>query len=452
MVLSVMVASPSDVSEARQVIEKALYDWNATSSAGNRGVMLRPWLHETSAVPLAGDHPQAIINSQGLRDADIVFAVFGSRIGSPTPDAISGSVEEVEKAIDAGKPVHIYFSSGPHPNDVDTNQLQALRQFKDQLKNRALLGEFAEASELTQQVNRAIEHDLTQLGLPAVKQSQQSGIKIKVGLEGDLYALTIPDKDWLAESLERASEEYLSVLPPEDGLLSAADGGRIWGDLSVLSYTPEDRKPKEYRRQVQLWKEQCISVWPDAVTQVLQQILRPPRLVIKNEVDVFLDDAELVIRFPEHVQGIESAFTENPLDNDMIPIPRLDLPAPPRLWGPASPTESCARLTHSAMMDVSALAMQSVGTPRVSFANADSLEVTVTIGDVRPRRGCNTVMPLLVIDATGGRKSIRADWTLTAKGRDDVSEGTTDIIVKCLDLTEVLQASLNDYLHHHKRN
>ena len=65
-------------------------------------------MFETAAVPIAGAHPQAIINSQGLKDADIVFAVFGSRIGSPTPDAISGTVEELEAAIKAGKPEIAY--------------------------------------------------------------------------------------------------------------------------------------------------------------------------------------------------------------------------------------------------------------------------------------------------------------------------------------------------------
>ncbi|MDR2372830.1 MAG: hypothetical protein LBD77_01740 [Bifidobacteriaceae bacterium] len=55
VVLRVMVASPSDVQSARTVIESALHEWN-TVSAGGRGVLLLPWLFETSAVPLAGAH------------------------------------------------------------------------------------------------------------------------------------------------------------------------------------------------------------------------------------------------------------------------------------------------------------------------------------------------------------------------------------------------------------
>lgn len=157
-------------------IESALYEWN-TISAGNRGVLLLPWLFESAAVPLAGAHPQAIINSQGLKDADIVFAVFGSRIGSPTLEAISGTVEEIEGAIKAGKPVHIYFSNGPVPNDVDTAQLTALRAFKKELQTRALLGEFSDAAALGGEVRKAIELDLTTLDLASIAPASPTGVQ-----------------------------------------------------------------------------------------------------------------------------------------------------------------------------------------------------------------------------------------------------------------------------------
>src|SRR5699024_9231282 len=119
-------------------------------------VALQPWRWESSSVPLLGSHPQSLINSQGVDDSDIVFAIFGSRLGSPTPDAVSGTVEEIERANDQGKPVHVYFSDGPLPNDVDTEQLKGLREFKKQLQARGLLGTFSNVSQLTHEVWRAI--------------------------------------------------------------------------------------------------------------------------------------------------------------------------------------------------------------------------------------------------------------------------------------------------------
>lgn len=111
-VLRVMIASPSDVPEARDAVEKAVHGWN-DANARNKGVILQPWRWETSAVPVMGAHPQKLINAQGVDDSDIVFALFGGRLGSPTPDAISGTAEEIDRALELGKPVHLYFSTAP---------------------------------------------------------------------------------------------------------------------------------------------------------------------------------------------------------------------------------------------------------------------------------------------------------------------------------------------------
>ena len=84
--------------------ERAIHSWN-DANAESRGVVLVPWRWETSSVPMLGDHPQAILNSQGLDRADVVFAYLLGPTGSPTPSAVSGTVEEIEKAVVRGKPV-----------------------------------------------------------------------------------------------------------------------------------------------------------------------------------------------------------------------------------------------------------------------------------------------------------------------------------------------------------
>ncbi|WP_319021256.1 DUF4062 domain-containing protein [Brevibacterium aurantiacum] len=132
-------------------------------------------------MPLLGSHPQSLINSQGVDDSDVVFAIFGSRLGSPTPDAVSGTVEEIERANDQGKPVHVYFSDGPLPNDVDTEQLKGVREFKKQLQARGLLGTFSNVSQLAHEVWRAIEHDVETLALevPVLNRTNR-GVKFQV--------------------------------------------------------------------------------------------------------------------------------------------------------------------------------------------------------------------------------------------------------------------------------
>lgn len=158
-VVRVMIASPSDVPEARDAVEKAIHGWN-DANARNRGVVLLPWRWETSSVPVQGAHPQDLINAQGVDDSDVVFALFGGRLGSPTPSAVSGTAEEVDRAQEQGKPVHMLFSTAPLPNDVDVEQLQALREFRTLMKDRGILGEFNNPEELTVLVWRTVERDL----------------------------------------------------------------------------------------------------------------------------------------------------------------------------------------------------------------------------------------------------------------------------------------------------
>lgn len=179
-VLRVMIASPSDTSSARDAVESAISRWNA-AYAHRRQMILLPWRWETSAVPQLGAHPQTLINSQGVDESDILIGLFGGRLGSPTPNAISGTVEEIERAKQQGKPVHIYFSSGDLPNDVDTAQLNALRDFRKQMQQTGLLGEFDNVAQLEAEITKAIEFDLEQFSAPDLSShASKNGVEFLV--------------------------------------------------------------------------------------------------------------------------------------------------------------------------------------------------------------------------------------------------------------------------------
>lgn len=141
-VFRVVIASPGDVEEERQIVRQVVHDWNA-AHAHTRRVVLLPVGWETNSVPLIGNRPQEIINSQLIRHADLLIAVFWTRLGSPTGKAASGTVEEIKDRISAGCPVMVYFSAVPAPPDsVDQQQYVALKEFKKWCQKRGLLGQF----------------------------------------------------------------------------------------------------------------------------------------------------------------------------------------------------------------------------------------------------------------------------------------------------------------------
>jgi hypothetical protein len=140
--LNVMIASPSDTGEARRAACEAIAEWNDLN-AENYGVVLLPLMWETSATPAAGDRPQAILNKQLVGRADILVGIFWTRLGSETGVSESGTVEEIEQCIAAGRSVLIYFSSQPVvPETVDPEQLTRMREFQRRIQEDCLTGKY----------------------------------------------------------------------------------------------------------------------------------------------------------------------------------------------------------------------------------------------------------------------------------------------------------------------
>lgn len=133
-VFRVMIASPSDVENERRLIPEVLQEWNSVNSFEKR-IVLIPMRWETDSAPIMGNRPQEIINKQVLKDCDLLVGIFWTRIGTPTGESVSGTVEEIEKHIDAGKPVMLYFSSAKVPPDsIEPKQYEELKAFKEKCK------------------------------------------------------------------------------------------------------------------------------------------------------------------------------------------------------------------------------------------------------------------------------------------------------------------------------
>lgn len=153
----VMIASPSDVIGARAVARKMLDEWNVVN-ADSRKVVLLPVAWDTHTSPAMGDRPQAIINKQILKDCDLLVGIFWTRVGSPTGDYPSGTIEEIEEHIKAGKPVMLYFSEEPVRMDsVDERQYSELRQFKESCKSRGLYETFSALGEFESKFYRQLQ-------------------------------------------------------------------------------------------------------------------------------------------------------------------------------------------------------------------------------------------------------------------------------------------------------
>lgn len=135
-VIQVLITSPSDVPKSiiENVIE-SINDWNKINSESRR-IMLNPVRWETDVyASLNNKEPQHIINTQIVSASDILIGVFWTRIGTPTENYESGSVEEIEKHIGRQKPAMLYFLRKKVPLDLLNNdesklQFEKLEAFK----------------------------------------------------------------------------------------------------------------------------------------------------------------------------------------------------------------------------------------------------------------------------------------------------------------------------------
>lgn len=137
--IPVMIASPGDVSDERSIAREVLHDWNDVNASAN-GVVLVPTGWETHSSPELGTRPQQLINSRVLKGCDLLIAVFWTRLGTPTGEAPSGTVEEILEHIKLGKPAMLYFSSRPAaPQTIDADQFRQLQAFRVECEQLGLI-------------------------------------------------------------------------------------------------------------------------------------------------------------------------------------------------------------------------------------------------------------------------------------------------------------------------
>lgn len=155
-VYNVIIASPSDVDDERVIVREVVHEWNSIH-AEDRNTVLMPLGWETDSSPAMGGRAQEIVNDQLLQRSDLLIAAFWTRIGSPTGEAPSGTIEEIEKHISLGKPAMIYFSSAPvRADSVDREQYDALQKFKVDCRRRGLIEGFESLTEFREKLTRQL--------------------------------------------------------------------------------------------------------------------------------------------------------------------------------------------------------------------------------------------------------------------------------------------------------
>jgi hypothetical protein len=155
-VVPIMIASPGDVYEEREVARDVIHTWNYINSLAAHTVLM-PVAWETHSSPELGKRAQELINERVLKDCDLLVGIFWTRIGTPTGESVSGTVQEIEKHIAAGKPAMLYFSSKPvAPQSINAEQYKALTEFKQRCLDLGMIEEFENLPDFKQKFSRQL--------------------------------------------------------------------------------------------------------------------------------------------------------------------------------------------------------------------------------------------------------------------------------------------------------
>ena len=242
-VFRVLIASPGDVGEERNVIPEIINEWNAVSAAQAQSILM-PVKWESHSAPFLGNRPQAIINEQLVNECDLLVGVFWTRIGTHTGVSVSGTAEEIEQFVAQNKPVMLYFSQSPiDPEKIEIDQFTVLRSFKEKMRLQGLTESYSGIPDFRQKFSGQLAINLNSI---LTKAATDIAAKQKAAPDAKVSLTIVPNPP----DISVASEATAGLSPAQinDYLIKAVTtvaGADGWAPVAAVgnylkTYTPVD--------------------------------------------------------------------------------------------------------------------------------------------------------------------------------------------------------------------
>lgn len=206
-IVSVFLSSPSDVASERSICEEVISELNSLWSRelGIRFELIR-W--EKDSRPGFGTDPQSVINDQLEMDYDVFLGILWGRIGTPTPRAASGTLEEFENAYSrfqadpSSVDIMFYFKdAGIPPSKMDPGQLEQILSFRASLPSKGgLYATFEDSHSFA-----------TSLRSHLASLAQQISSKMVDSPQAHIDQINHQDQDTLLEEDELGLFEYVDL-------------------------------------------------------------------------------------------------------------------------------------------------------------------------------------------------------------------------------------------------
>jgi len=263
-IISVFVASPSDVSEERKALESISHELNKTWSK-NLNVRLDLVKWETDVLPGFGAYPQEVINQQIDDEYDVFIAIFWGKVGTPTSAAESGTIEEFERAYEKhlkcndSVDIMVYFKDQPiSPSKMDFEQLQKLQALKKDLGEK---GGFYSTFDSVEEFESTLRVHLSKIAQKWASKNSSSSQKIDTNIaatEKDTEEQIEEDEDFgLLDYIEIYEDRMFDMTSALNLMVEATEKvgeqfTRRTKEMNKLSESSETQDNKKTRKIVKL--------------------------------------------------------------------------------------------------------------------------------------------------------------------------------------------------------
>lgn len=232
-VYRVLIASPGDVIEEREIIREEVHRWNAMNAVDMK-IILMPIGWETDATPDLREPGQVIINRQLVDTCDLLIGVFWTRLGTPTALGGTGTEVEIARARNEGKRCMVYFSDKVvSPSQIEREQYEQVQEYWKKLQPTGLANRYNTIEQFRERVFRHItsavqdiiredkerhaaeqEAKLTEqaIGLPVqtIPTTSNTEISFKTLSEAQTSIKTLLDSRFGVQDMEDAKEQEIA--------------------------------------------------------------------------------------------------------------------------------------------------------------------------------------------------------------------------------------------------
>ena len=189
---NVLLSAPSDVVQYLENVKNAIDKFNRELMY-DCGICFSTKYWKNDTFPNTGKSAQDIINEQIVKNSDIVIALFGAKLGTPTEKYESGTIEEISQIADIGGKAMTFFATGKLVDikNIDPEQLKKVQNFK---KNYlGLYNEFETVEQLENSVYTSLKNMVA-----ALKKEDGAVLKLKSYTDEDIFdGLTFTEHHYL---------------------------------------------------------------------------------------------------------------------------------------------------------------------------------------------------------------------------------------------------------------